>query len=188
MNIEWVDINLPWSVSYSSEDAFQSPDLSKKQQEVFGDSLKEWDEKLRKEFYKLCDLLDEIIDSITDDVSNAELDKIESDFWESHKNDPCVVAKKFYDEIQQKINEWWLEQPEWIEYERKKKEFFGNSFTGQGLAKPGTLIELENGSIELIGSINRSAGVCDDCVGFSSNTVIKRYAVVFPFEEMRRHE
>jgi hypothetical protein len=57
-----------------------------------------------------------------------------------------------------------------------------NSFCGRGLNNPGTLIEVEeNGKLSeyLIGDINVNCGVCNDCVAFNSNAIVKRYKIVW---------
>ena len=69
---------------------------------------------------------------------------------------------------------------EWIEiflpwYSYKHK----NSFCGKKLNKPGTLIEMENGDVHLIGTINKEGGVCDDCMDFHNNSIVARYKIVW---------
>lgn len=56
-----------------------------------------------------------------------------------------------------------------------------DAFQSEGLARPGTLIETDDGTY-LIGHINEVAGICDDCteLGRYSKTIITRYAVVVP--------
>ena len=34
--------------------------------------------------------------------------------------------------------------------------------------------------------MNAAGGVCDDCVAFEYDTIIKRYAVVFNFNEVKK--
>ena len=53
------------------------------------------------------------------------------------------------------------------------------SFVDSGLNKPGTLIELDDGTQYLIGDINTVGGVCDDCIAVEPETIIKRYAIVY---------
>jgi hypothetical protein len=43
----------------------------------------------------------------------------------------------------------------------------------------GLLIELDDGSQELIGSINTNGGVCDCCRQVTPSTVVRRYRRVF---------
>lgn len=64
----------------------------------------------------------------------------------------------------------------WVNYNVDGRDF-------QKLAKPGVLIEFENGETLLIGHINKLGGVCDCCVEFSDSAIIKRYKVLVEFEE-----
>jgi len=54
----------------------------------------------------------------------------------------------------------------------------GESFESLGLNKPGTLIDVED-KIYLIGHINLSCGVCDDCTEFEYDAIVKRYKVIW---------
>lgn len=58
-----------------------------------------------------------------------------------------------------------------------------DSFSGLGLNKPGTLIEVQvDGKIKqyLIGHINCLTGVCDDCCAFEKDeATVLRYKVVW---------
>ena len=53
-----------------------------------------------------------------------------------------------------------------------------NSFYGKGLAKPGTLIKIDNKEY-LIGHINEAGGICDCCEFFDGETVIESYKIVW---------
>jgi hypothetical protein len=58
-----------------------------------------------------------------------------------------------------------------------------DSFTKQGLNRPGTLIKvkLSDGKKKtyLIGDINRLCGVCDDCQAFQGDTtIVEKYKVL----------
>jgi len=56
---------------------------------------------------------------------------------------------------------------------------YEDSLDKRGLAKPGVLVECENGEQYLIGHINRHRGICDDCEAFGPYTIIKKYKVVW---------
>lgn len=58
-------------------------------------------------------------------------------------------------------------------------------FTGRGLAQPGTLIEMADGSRFLIGDINQKGGDCDDCLAFLYDEIVARYKVVVKPEDLR---
>lgn len=78
-------------------------------------------------------------------------------------------------------------EPEWIPINLPFKAGYDHvndqavekdSFTKRGLNKPGTLIEMEDGTRYLIGDINPLGGECDDCP-IDKRTIIKRYKVVW---------
>lgn len=91
--------------------------------------------------------------------------------------------------LREKIRVWRLTHPAWVEYNRRydelRQEEVQQTFVGRGLAKPGTLIEMADGSRHLIGSINPNKGICDDCVAFNGADIVVRYAVLveWPFSE-----
>ena len=58
------------------------------------------------------------------------------------------------------------------------QKVFDETFVGKGLANPGTLIELEDGDVLLIGDINKNRGRCD-CCSVSGYKIVKRYKVVW---------
>ena len=67
-----------------------------------------------------------------------------------------------------------------------KKRLHEECFSKSPYCKPGVLIETGEGKIELIGGMNASGGVCNDCSAVTYDTIIKRYAVVFDFEEVEK--
>jgi hypothetical protein len=84
----------------------------------------------------------------------------------------------------------------WIEinlpfesHEHTETGAYKDSFSGRGLNKPGTLIEIEETfhhnktrTQHLIGDINVNRGVCDDCTAFQHDAIVTKYAVVFKHE------
>jgi hypothetical protein len=70
----------------------------------------------------------------------------------------------------------------YLKYCDNQLETDKKSFCGRELNKPGTLVELEDGTIHLIGTINKHRGTCDDCVAFDENVIIKRYATVIELD------
>ena len=75
----------------------------------------------------------------------------------------------------------WKEAVNKIYEENKRK-----SFSGLGLNKAGTLIEVNvDGVLKtfLIGHINQCIGICDCCNDFNYDCIITRYAVLIEFEE-----
>jgi len=159
MKINWIESNLPYDGNYFDcmETEPEMPDLSEREKEVFGITWKEANDTMFEPSFNGTELVNEEL-----------LDK--------------------WNEWEDKYNEWEKQQPEIIEWQKKKdqhnKEFDSRSFQGRGLNKPGTLIELEDGTIHLIGTINKHRGVCDDCTAFDIKTVVKRYAVLFDLEKI----
>ncbi len=194
----WIECNLPWQFHLPYEDAPKYPTdiIDARERTEFGTTVVE-SRKLNGEnieFYNsLKDYLeDKIYDSLDPEkitydefVKTPEYAKIVKDFWVIYETKPKVIAVRAHQALKEKVEAWEAFQPEVIEYHKKYNEFSilekSKSFRGLKLNKPGTLIELENGSIELIGSINTSAGVCDDCTSFDGGTIITRYAVVYDF-------
>ena len=104
--------------------------------------------------------------------------------------------------MSRKYDAWVQEQPEIIAYHEESKilrakadeEFKKTCFVGMGLANPGTLVEIEHPEYPkitcqyLIGNINTSAGVCDDCRDFENDAIVKRYMVLLEEGESDVHQ
>jgi hypothetical protein len=200
--LEWIEINLPYDLNnhYGNEEGFpESPNLDDREKEVFGISLAEAEKNVQQDLEEFSKLLDELRSlqeegrrqanlngiSYTDYILSPDYALIEQNFWEKHQNDPCVIARDAFKDLQEKIFAWSDEQPEWKAHAESIKQYNAlqdlKSFCGRNLDQPGTIIELENGQMELIGSINRSAGICGDCKAFDEDSIVKRYAVALPF-------
>lgn len=202
--IPWIDINLPWRSEVDWEKEPAPPSLDDKEREVFGISLTDLQEK-NQPYIDQCVALSQTLDIILDEArakayQNGESDvyyqnvtKLKNDFWEIHAQDTCVIARDAYIELRDKICEWSDEQPEWKAWQKVRAEFIAEeekkSFTGRKLNVPGTIVEMEDGSIEFIGSMNAIAGVCNDCVAFErDNLIVKRYALVYPFTKRKAND
>lgn len=204
--IEWIEINLPWQYYDNGKYFPEYPNLDDREREIFGISLAEAKKNVQQDlenFYKLLEELRSLQDeairqaningiSYNNFIISLDFALIEQNFWEKHKNDSCVIARDAFKNFQEKIFAWSDEQPEWKDYICSIKKYNDlkhlKSFCGRNLDQPGTIIELENGQIELIGSINRSAGVCNDCKVFDDDSIVKRYAVVFPFSRREAND
>lgn len=145
MEIEWIDINLPWKLSANPVYP-EYPNLDERLNSFFGLPNKE----------------------VPDDKTAKRINELLAD-------NPNL------------FNDWYDAQPEVIEYKKEclriKNEHDQKSFHGSKLNKPGTLIELEGGTIELIGSINAAGGRCNDCMAFEESVIVKRYAVIYKLED-----
>ena len=197
--LEWIEINLPWYFHDDGEGRPEFPNLDKREEQVFGISLVEAEKDVKEDLEKFSQLLNELRElqdearrvavlngvSYSDFIISSEYDAIEQEFWKQHRSDPCVIARDAYKDLQERVFTWSDEQPEWKAHSKAIEEYNAlqdlKSFSGRKLNQPGTIIELENGQIELIGSINRSTGVCNDCPAFDDDSIVKKYAVVFQF-------
>ncbi len=165
MEINWIEINLPFTYhSYEYIEYPIFPVLTDREIEVFGQS---------------CEDSKKYLLSLIDQADNDLISENEIAYY-------AIKHKEFND----KLDVWYEEQPEIKKYYEKYDAFVElqkqRSFSGLGLARPGTLIELEDGTIELLGSTNCSAGVCNDCLGFETDSIIKRYAVVFDYDAIKK--
>lgn len=163
-DIKWIECNLPFEYYSDSDDPNypEYPDLSDKEVKKYGATYQEMMDKLFHPAFKDFKIVD-------DDLYKQ---------WQEFSNEHY---------------KWSQELPEVKEYQSKinklQKEEKQKSFCGKDLNKPGTLIELENGDIHLIGSINTVAGICNDCVEFGRDIIIKRYAIIFnvPINESKEN-
>lgn len=194
---EWIEINLPWTTSILSAmdrpDYPEMPDLDRRVKEVFGTTTsEEWGKITRKDHSRyetstgsgatahlqLMKKMGDEYDTISQEAFSRKLEET---------GIPAVLKVLSYHKLRRRIEDWYKDQPEVIAWEAAKQrwqeEQHQKSFTGRGLNKPGTLVEVFDGDVTkqfLIGDINTLAGVCDDCTAFDGYTVIvKRYKVVW---------
>lgn len=202
--IAWIDINLPWRSEVDWEKEPASPSLDNKEREVFGISLTELEEANKHHVDGCVELQNKLYElkseagrkAIGENRYNehiSEWEKFEADFWAEHAQDECVVARDAYVDLRDRICKWSDDQPEWKAWQEIRKEFIAEedkkSFTGRKLNVPGTIVEMEDGSIEFIGTMNVIAGVCNDCVAFErDDLLVKRYALVYPFTKRKAND
>ncbi len=185
MTSEWIEVNLPWDFSSSFEDEPPMPNLSVKEKEHFGVAFDELREKLQ------IDALEEEFESYAEHIMVSEGIQPYSQQSYSSRNSSRVEFEKLNPaliEYRNKCEErdvWEKSQPEFLAWKEelaafreKEKEM---SFVGRGLAKPGTLVELSDGKIELLGTMNCIGGGCDHCSLVSRETIIKRYKIAYDF-------
>ena len=58
-----------------------------------------------------------------------------------------------------------------------------DSFVSRGLNKPGTLIDVKDHGIFLIGHVNENTGQCSCCAAFNDDHIIIRYKVVWSADD-----
>lgn len=185
-NIHWIEINLPWGSPHTFRVPY--PDLSKREREEFGQTgtevMEAFNQLFKDSFIKIeSEVEDKLLNlSSVEEMSEDEYNATKNKIWESYKDEPSVIAKNELKKFNTITNDWESSQPEIIEYQKRYNELKQiedqQSFVGRGLNKPGTLIELQDGKREFIGTINTLRGVCDDCTPFENNAIIKRYAVI----------
>lgn len=194
---QWIEINLPWRVSLPHPKMPEFPDLSTKVKSHFGYTLTELEER----FFPKSEYDDG--DRVLDHPIFIEYEKVrdllegEGFNGEELKNkleahpDWHVKQVMKWKRIKQELIDWEDEQPEMLaairednrlsaEYQEQEAKM---SFSRSGLAKAGTVIEIEDsgGKISqmMIGNINEQGGVCDDCRGIEDNAMVKRYLIVW---------
>lgn len=209
MENDWVEVNLPWYVDNPTNDLIKSlgkeqdkyyKRFSKEFKKKYGIEWSEYSGILNDILYTSCgyvpgdyvnfvkelDTIAKKYPLIKQRVENEPLlellttcknkrvrtiveafivrntAEIESDDW-SNKNDNYIKCKEYRRLL----------------YAEEKKE---RGFYGHPLKKAGTLIEVLIGEEKkqfLIGHINESCGVCDDCTEFGKDTIVLRAKVVW---------
>ena len=181
--MEWIEINLPWSYhdfEILKMDEQQKAIVDARGKEKFGHTL--------DEMYEDSD--EATIMNMPNDgfytLDHEAQDKRINEYIAEH---PKQFTRKQYRAFVNTWRKWYNKQPEVIEHEKKNDELqetkAQKSFCGRGLNKAGTLIEVEQDSVMkqfLIGDINESRGVCDDCCEFNGDTIVKRYKVIWEKE------
>ena len=175
---EWIEINLPFKKYIYEDNNDQFPDLSERMKSIFGKTEEELDEEVSFESRN----------SVSDLIEDKTKEEIEV-LIETN----LLVAKVLCNKKNRKqMNDWLYDQPEAIAWneradrrniERKNIEAT-ISFCGAKLNKSGTLIEVEeDGKFVkyLIGNINESGGLCDDC-HIPDDVIVKRYKIVYEKE------
>jgi hypothetical protein len=212
MENDWVEINLPWCVSNPTNDLIKSlgkeqdkyyKRFEKEFKKKYGVEWSEYSGVLNDTLYTSCGYA-------PGDFANfvEELDTIAKKYpliKQRVENEPLLellatcknkrvrtIAEAFIASNTAAIecDDWSDKNDNYIkcqEYRRllyieEKKE---EGFYSHPMRKPGVLIEvLENGEKKqyLIGHINESCGVCDDCTMFDKDTVVLRAKIVWEHE------
>lgn len=200
---DWIELNLPYYKSeYFDSTDIKYPKLDKRAKKELGFNRKELDaiyDKIPK-FMDVSYKKFEKALSNFDKKLSADLPQREEG-WEKERAKRLLASSNkdlkvlgAYIEKKFQIEDWEGKQPDMIAYHKEFSEkstaFHDNvkkqSFSGLGLDKPGTLIEVKVGeevNQYLIGHINPNCGVCDDCVQFDNRTaIVLRYKVVWSDE------
>lgn len=194
---DWIDVNLPWK----KDTEYKTPDFPReivdaRVREKFGGSQEElashFENKYGKSYYELRteirsrfeeslistddNLTWEEIENRIDEAINLSTDPVIVEIADFHRKTPLIQE---YIETIQEVKDWGLE------YDRAREAAFAQqknySFYHSPLKRPGVLIEIKNNdkvSQYLIGDINESGGVCDDCREFGDDAIVLRAKVI----------
>lgn len=195
---DWIEINLPWKDSGSTEDWNNRPlppDASDQVRELFGYSLDELTALID------FDLKQQLADDL--DLDTEPSGEILPDDWSEEaeaaaEEEKCRIFRAEYqkrhpeqwalDEKRIAIVNWLSSRPPDPSHvaamDAWQARIDSMSFTGRGLAVPGTQIEMADGERHLIGEINQNGGVCDDCMAFGAEDIIVRYRVLLTTEQL----
>lgn len=184
---DWINCNLPYKTNVLYPEQYVYPDLDQKalQELGFNDAYLQ---NLKNEIFSKKEEDEEpyYVPNILDELSQNK-----DTYHQEVINHPDIRVRKLFEyrEKNNRYNEWYNQQPEYVayytDYNARKKAFLdanAQSFCYQGLNKAGVLIEFEqDGKKEqrLIGHMNELGGVCDDCTEIKSDTIILRYRIVW---------
>ncbi len=181
----WIACNLPWTnPGYVEEARLPSPpDLSVQERAEFG--VCHADIQDEDAFLDLGVLL---LNGVGERSLRRGTRNRKEEDGVAKANGKTDVLKNM--RLCQKIEKWRRTQPEYIawnvvrvsEMTRLQREDDAQTFKGQGLAKPGTQVEVD-GKCYLIGDINLHRGICDDCTAFESDAIVTRYRVLCTLPE-----
>ena len=182
MNINWTECNLKWSDS-NDHYPYKTFDHST----VADDALKD----LGFTEQMLQDENETIRADLNTETSRAMA--AANNYWEFIDNNldqfPAHEIKRAIDDKSEVYYNWLEVHPTYLAWAREEKTNKENyqyfTFCGLKLNKPGVLIQLESGKIELIGTINNEGGLCNCCAGISDNDVVVRYAQIANLDEVR---
>lgn len=195
----WIELNLPYNKTEFFVNDFELPNLDDRAKQELGfnrsdlESIYKSVPDYSSEDYSDMDKAREEIDR----QLNAEFQERNAD-WKNERvkrflNSSNKSLRILGNYLQKRfvIEDWEDKQSEMIAYDKdcreKMKEFQDNlnkqSFTGLGLNKAGTLIEVKTADTVrqyLIGHINPICGTCNDCVEFDGKiAIVLRYKVIW---------
>jgi len=190
MTTDWIEVNLPIRYRMTDDekkqfDILPYPSMKERATKEFGTSIEKSRSTISQaEFDSYRSYHDQLSVKYSDS-SDDYSEKINSELMNS--NDEAVKKVLIHQKLVAKIQEWESMQPEIVEWCKnceditaKKREYVGaREF---GYSRPGVLVEVEvDGDIKqrLIGHANPLWGVCDDCVEFEPETIVKRYKVIW---------
>lgn len=195
--MNWIELNLPYYVRVEKKH-IPLPVLDYRRVEVFG-PRPPIDHIPSKILYEIYALERKVYTPKPGELGNhpnviAALKKYAEEENPPHKE--AMLSLVAYREYNGKVNAWYEEQPEIIEWNalcneeklRAATEESKLSFVGMGLNKPGVLIEVEDdlGKVNtfLLGDVDIYNNSCGCGGGIISDTsIVKRYCVVYSPKE-----
>jgi hypothetical protein len=189
----WIEIKLPYSMLPQDQETLLPPEPNLEQEELslFGITSDQCFELCNEELWSKIWLQVHVEFAGKKRKLTEEklLAAVNTETQRRFKQQDPEAAK--YDKLYRKIRDWKTAHPETIAwssaYDKVREQDKARTFAGRGLAQPGVQIEVEiNGETKrfLIGHINQLRGVCDDCTEFDSTTIVQRYRVLIPAEEL----
>jgi len=182
--MKWIKINLPWSVDRPH---FKDPpDLKAEVKAQFGTSLASLDKKFealeeklngKMAFSTVWDLMEKHQDKLKKfPIGSVKRARLIAKEWAKQPGREEIA--NLWLKIQE-VKRWKDDHPQTKAWHKAYMAFLKSpmpdSFTARGLNKPGTRIEVQDGTVYWIGDINVNKGVCDDCTAFENDTVVVRY-------------
>lgn len=201
MPIKWIEANLPfsspgdsWFWDELSARGIQPPDLADEVREEFGTTKSELTDNFLNQFnamdqVRYLTLRDEVEDEGEFSLATpekAELfdQEVERRFLKWIEDNPEFQEAWHARRLMRKIQDWKDQHPKTAEYKERYSALLEEenqmTFQGRGLANPGVMIEMEDGSRYLIGSNSALDGE-----EFEGTDIVVRYAVLveWPVEE-----
>lgn len=190
----WTECNLPWKTKQVYYEV-RPPNLDEKAILELGFSIDEEEvsfktlaDKVGDRYFEICDETDKRYtewestqENLDDDVAIEMERQIKAAVSRELLGEEYVVRSARLKELREKRYDWLEVQPEFLAWKKTSDDFNQEqrkkSF--RHMAKPGLLIELQCGKQLLIGHLNTSGGVCDDCSGIEDEDIIVRYSVIW---------
>lgn len=184
MQIEWTEVNLPFSQSGEGAVRPEAPNLDAEMVAEFG---KTWDETEEVNAWPVAKVYRAEMNALIqqDDLESDDdpYDTLPEAWLQS--GDPEKVAFANNVQIRRKMRIWEHNHPVLLAHsEACEAARLAGSFAGLGLVRPGVQIEMADGKQYLIGDINRLRGVCDDCTAFEPEDIVVRYRVLVAAEDL----
>jgi hypothetical protein len=185
MGREWIEVNLPYcSLPDGQEEKEPNPpNMNRRIKAKFGKTYKQCDLLCRETLEKVCTKINDVEEKNPppkDETYEQRMVRRRQMIERLMRKRNPEAADNYV--MMRAIEDWQDQHPVMLawsttcdgirEWNRLR------TFQGQGLAKPGVQVEMEDGKKYLIGDINANRGVCDDCTVFEREAIVLRYRVL----------